>query len=209
MAQCPEEELAASLEAIVSMRELLAAGATAEELLDPELFWEATAGVLKAQNHGHPTYGTISGAIAGLLFSAGRIDQTQLDELVVGYLRGISDSQKRVGFLRGLLKTCREAAWQNLQLVQSLDEIIGSWDEKEFITALPSLRLALADLTPRETDKVASRVAGLHGKDQLGELVQYRTSEGELELNRRLTELVLETLTRDGLGHWIKDDDNE
>lgn len=209
MAQCPEEELAASLEAIVSMRELLAAGATAEELLDPELFWEATAGVLKAQNHGHPTYGTISGAIAGLLFSAGRIDQTQLDELVVGYLRGISDSQKRVGFLRGLLKTCREAAWQNLQLVQSLDEIIGSWDEKEFITALPSLRLALADLTPRETDKVASRVAGLYGKDQLGELVQYRTSEGELELNRRLTELVLETLTRDGLGHWIKDDDNE
>jgi hypothetical protein len=107
------------------------------------------------------------------------------------------------------LKTCREAAWQNLQLVQSLDEIIGSWDEKEFITALPSLRLALADLTPRETDKVASRVAGLYGKDQLGELVQYRTSEGELELNRRLTELVLETLTRDGLGHWIKDDDNE
>src|SRR6185369_2793993 len=160
-------------------------------------------------NHGHPTYGTIAGAVAGLLFSAGRIDQPKLDELVVGYLRGISDSQKRVGFLRGLLQTCREAAWQNLQLVQSLDEIITAWDEKEFIAALPSLRLALADLTPRETDKVASRVAGLYGQVQLGELVRYRTTEGELELNRRVTELVLETLARDGLGHWIKDDDNE
>jgi len=209
MAQCPEEELAATLDALVSIRELLSAGASAEELLDQQLFWEAAERVLKAQNHGHPTYGTISGAIAGLLFSASRIDQSQLDELVVGYLRGISDSQKRVGFLRGLLKTCREAAWQNLQLVQSLNEIIAGWDEKEFISALPSLRLALADLTPRETDKVASRVAGLYGKDQLGELVQYRTTEGELEFNRRLTELVLEALARDGLTHWIEDEGNE
>src|SRR4030095_3103180 len=126
--------------------------ARADALLDEELFWEAAARVLAAKNHSHPSYGTISGAIAGLLFSHGRIDGAQRDELVVGYLRGISDSQRRVGFLRGLLKTCREAAWQNVELVRSLDEIIAGWDEKEFISSLPNLRLALADLTPRETD---------------------------------------------------------
>jgi hypothetical protein len=208
LAQCPEEELSATLDSLASVRELLAA-ARDDALLDEELFWEAAARVLAAKNHSHPSYGTISGAIAGLLFSHGRIDGAQLDELVVGYLRGISDSQKRVGFLRGLLRTCREVAWQNLQLIRSLDEIIAAWDEKDFITALPSLRLALADLTPRETDKVANCVAGLYGQDQLGDLVQYQTTENEMEFNRRLTQLVLETLSNDGLAHWIEADGNE
>jgi hypothetical protein len=208
LAQCPEAELSATLDSLASVRELFAA-AGADELLDQELFWEAADRVLAANNHGHSSYGTVSGAIAGLLFSAGRIDQEKLDELVVGYLRGISDSQKRVGFLHGLLKTCREAAWQNLQLIGSLDEIIAGWDEKEFITALPSLRLALADLTPRETDKVAARVAGLYGQVELGDLIQSQTTENELEFNRRLTQLVLETLSQDGLAHWIDVDGNE
>jgi len=202
LAQCAEEELSAVLDSLSSIRELFEA-ASAEGLLDEELFWDAAAKVLKTHNHNHPCYSTICGAIGGLLYSAGRMDQSQMDELVVGYLIGITDSQKRVGFLRGLLKTCREAAWQNIRLVSSLNEIIANWDEAEFISALPSLRLALADLTPRETDKVASCVAGLHGEKEIGELVEFRITEGELEFNRRLTALVLKTLTDDGLAHWI------
>ncbi len=202
LAQCPEGELAETLDSLASMRELLEA-ASSIELLDEDLFWEAAAKVLKVNNHAHPTYSTICGAIGGLLFSAGRLDQAALDELVVGNLIGITDSQKRVGFLRGLLKTCREAAWQNAHLLQSLDQIISGWDEAEFISSLPSLRLALADLTPRETDKVAARIAGLHGEAELGSLTEFRITEGELEFNRRLTELVLKTLAGDGLSHWI------
>jgi hypothetical protein len=200
LGQCPENELASALDSLSSIRELLAAGSP--DLLDEELFWEAAARVPKTINQSHAPYSTICGAIAGLLYSAGRMDQAQLDELVVGYLIGVSDSQKRVGFLRGLLKTCRETAWQNLHLMHSLDEIIGAWDEEEFISALPSLRLALADLTPRETDKVAALIASLHGRKDLGELVQSRLTEGQLEANRRITALVLQTLANDGLGHW-------
>ena len=202
LGQCAENELSAALDSLSSMRELLEA-ASEIDLLDADVFWDAIAKVLKTHNHSHPCYSTICGAIGGLLYSAGRMDQAQLDELVVGYLIGITDSQKRVGFLRGLLKTCREAAWQNVQLVQSLNEIIGSWDEAEFISALPSLRLALAELTPRETDKVASCVAGLHGEKDLGQLLEVRITEGELEFNQRLTRLVLNTLAGDGLSHWI------
>jgi Family of unknown function (DUF5682) len=202
LAQCPEEELVATLDSLASVRELLEA-ASSIELLDEEVFWEAAARVLTVNNQAHPSYSTVCGAIGGLLFSTGRMDQAQLDELVVGYLIGLTDSQKRVGFLRGLLKTCREAAWQNLQLIHSLDEIIASWDEEEFITSLPSLRLALADLTPRETDKVAARVASLHGKEELGAVTEFRITEGELEFNRQLTALVLRSLKDDGLSHWI------
>lgn len=206
LSHCPEEALSATLDSLASVRELLAAASS--DLLDEEIFWEAAAKLLKVNNHDHPCYSTICGAIGGLLFSVGRMDQSQLDELVVGYLVGITDSQRRVGFLRGLLKTCREAAWQNVQLVHSLDEIIGHWDEADFIASLPSLRLALADLTPRETDKVAARVAALHGKEELGALTEFRITEGELEFNRRLTALILKTLSDDGLAHWINVDES-
>lgn len=202
LAHCPEEALPATLNSLASVRELLEA-ASSIELLDEDVFWEAAAKVLKVNNHAHPCYSTICGAIGGLLFTAGRMDQAQLDELVVGYLIGITDSQKRVGFLHGLLKTCREVAWQNKRLVQSLDKIIASWDEAEFIRSLPSLRLALAELTPRETDKVAAGVAELYGKTDLGLLTEFRISEAELEFNRGLTSIVLDTLSKDGLSHWL------
>lgn len=202
LAQLPESELQPALDCLSSVRELLAAASN--DLLDEELFWEAALRLIETPNQSHTPYCTICGAMAGLLYSAGRIDQTYLEELVVGYLVGLSDSEKRVGFLRGLLKTCREAAWQNLQLVRSLDEIIANWNETDFISALPALRLALADLTPRETDKVAALVASLHGGKSLGELVQNRVTEGELEVNRRITALVLKTLAADGLGHWAQ-----
>lgn len=203
LAQCPENELTPALDRLASARELLATATN--ELLDAELFWQASARILKTQNQNHAPYSTIAGAIAGLLFSAGRMEQAELDELVVGHLIGISDSQKRVGFLRGLLKTCREAVWQNFPLIESLDEILEGWDDSEFISALPSLRLALADLTPRETDKVARLVASLHGKKDLGGLIHAQITEGELELNRRVTALVLQTLVNDGLGSWAKE----
>lgn len=201
LSQCPEDELDATLDILASARELIAAAP--DEIVDQELFWQAAHQIIKAHNQSHPPYSTICGAIAGLLYGAGRIDQTKLDQIVTGYLIGISDSQRRVGFLRGLLKTCREVAWQGSQLIHSLDEIIAKWDEAEFISALPSLRLALANLTPRETDKVAALVAGVHGKKQLDELVQSQLTEGQLEMNRRVTALVLDTLAGDGLSQWI------
>jgi len=202
LGQCPEGELTGTLDSLSAMRELIAAAAATPGLLDPELFWQAISEVFKSKNQNHPPFSTICGAVAGLLYSVGRMEQQALDKLVVGHLVGISDSQRRVGFLRGLLKTCREAAWQNLPLIHALDEIIGGWEESEFISALPSLRLALADLTPRETDKVAALVASLHGRAEVGGLLQMQVTEAQLELNRRVTALVLETLEKDGLAQW-------
>jgi len=203
LAQCPEEELAGALDCLASMRELLTAATDAA--LDGELFWSAAKGILASPNQAHPPYSTIAGAVAGLLFTAGHMSEAELDSLVVGSLVGISDSQKRVGFLRGLMTTSREAAWQNRPLIQSLDAILDEWGEAEFIAALPSLRLALAVLTPRETDRVASLVAGLHGEQNLGEVVHLQITERELEKNRRITALVLNSLEADGLGTWLQE----
>ena len=203
LAQCPEDEVPATLDCLASVRELLTAAP--DGLLDADLFWDAATGILTSPNQSHSTYSTIAGAVAGLLHTAGRMNQAELDSLVVGSLFGISDSQRRVGFLRGLMKTCRETAWQNRPLIQSLDAILCEWNETEFIEALPSLRLALADLTPRETDRVALLVAGLRGEQSLGEVVHLETTEREFDRNRRITALVLDSLQIDGLGHWVQE----
>src|SRR5262249_55354353 len=197
-----ESELAAALDSLPAMRELVAAAGA--DHIDADIFWEAAERVLENPNQSHPPFSAICGAIAGLLYSGGRMEQARLNSLVAGYLVGVPDSQKRVGFLHGLLKTCREAAWQNVELMRSLDGIIADWDEAEFVSALPSLRLALAELTPRETDRVAGVVAGLHGKKELGELAHYHLTERELELNRRVTAVVLQALKTDGLSHWLE-----
>jgi hypothetical protein len=203
VAQCPEDELATALESLNVMRELIAAAPA--DLLDPEIFWDAAAGILSEPNQQHAPYSTIAGGVAGLLHSAGRMSTEELDALAVGSLVGISDSERRVGFLRGLMKTCREAAWQNASLLSSLDGMLTEWDEREFIAALPSLRLALADLTPRETDRVAALVADLHGEQSLGEVIHLRMTEGELERNRRITAAVLDSLKADGLAGWLEE----
>jgi hypothetical protein len=201
LAQCPEDELSATLDCLGSIRELIT-GAP-DDIIDADLFWSAATGILAAPNQSHAPYSTIAGAVAGLLHAAGRMSQAELDSLVTGALVGISDSQRRVGFLRGLLKTCREAAWQNRPLIESVDTILAEWSETEFIAALPSLRLALADLTPRETDRVASLVAGLHGEHSLGEIVHMDVTQREFERNRQVTAAVLASLEQDGLVHWL------
>ena len=203
LVHCPEDELTATLESLNAMRELLASAPS--DLLDPDIFWESAARILSEPNQQHAPYSTIAGGVAGLLHGSGRMSTESLDALAIGALVGITDSQRRVGFLRGLMKTCRESAWQNASLLKSLDGILTEWDETEFIAALPSLRLALADLTPRETDRVAALVAALHGEKSLGEVVHLQMTEGELERNRRITALVLDSLKADGLSGWLKE----
>jgi hypothetical protein len=48
-------------------------------------------------------------------------------------------------------------------------------------------------------------VAGLHGEQNLGEVVHLQITERELEKNRRITALVLNSLEADGLGTWLQE----
>ena len=68
---------------------------------------------------------------------------------------------------------------------------------------LPSLRLAFADLTPGETDRVAGIVAALHGGERPDVGVRHDVGEREVAANLALSQLVAEALERDGLGAWI------
>ena len=156
--------------ALRSLREVLA-GAKGDEL-DPELFRHGLRRVIE-----HPAdkaQAVVVGAAAGILYGEGLLSEEALIRVVAGYLGGaVRDPRRTCGILRGLLATAREIAWQVNEVIRAIDAEFRSWDEKTFLEALPELRLAFTDLTPREVARVADHVAGVHGEKTLGELVRH------------------------------------
>jgi hypothetical protein len=193
-----------TVHALVRLRELLVSEAGAG--LDAELYWQMCDGL--ASGHDDPL---VRGAATGLAYSAGRLDADDLSRAVAGHLSGTVGPREAVGFLRGLMTTAREAAWQRPQVVAALDARLSEWDHDTFIAHLPELRLAFAELTPAETDRIARAVAALHGMATAQPTAPPETvepsprealPEHDLRRHREVSHAVAAALARDGLASW-------
>lgn len=181
---------------LARLRELLAS--EAGQALDATLFW-ALVDELREGNE----LPFVRGAAAGLAYGAGRMSEAALGTAVDGHLNGLIAPRDAVSFLRGLLQTAREAAWQQPALLSVLDRLLAGWDEADFVANLPELRLAFAEMTPKETDRIAQAVAGLHGQSDLGRLVRYDLSAEQVQANLATTQHLLDVLHADGLDTWL------
>jgi hypothetical protein len=181
--------------ALLQLRELLVGEAGAG--LDPELFWRMVDQLRERHDAS-----LVRGAAAGVAYAAGRLDDDGLATAVHGHLAGTVPAAEAVAFLAGLLLTAREAAWQNPQLVARLDARLKAWDEETFVRHLPELRLAFATMTPVETDRIASSVAGLHGLTELGPLLVRDADEDDVRRHLELSARVAGLLGGDGLAAW-------
>ncbi|MCA9031395.1 MAG: hypothetical protein KDA66_11330, partial [Planctomycetaceae bacterium] len=99
----------------------------------------------------------------------------------------------------GLMKVAREVFWNMDHLLQRIDALFLQWEESRFNNALPHMRLAFSELSPKEVDLVAGRVAGLHDVDSIGVLTHPDVTEEEMQLIVRATELLNRSLAEDGL----------
>ena len=182
--------------ALSRLRELV--GSEPGRTLDASLFWA----LLEYWRTQHDL-ALVRGAAAGLLYGVGQLDEQALAAAVEGHLSGLSQPKEAVAFLRGLLQTAREAAWQQPALLKALNGLLGRWEEAGFVAALPELRLAFAGMTPKETGRIAEAVAQLHGAQDLGPLVRHDLSEAQLRANLVLSQTLREVLNADGLGSWV------
>jgi hypothetical protein len=194
--QGDEEPPAAVATALARLRELLASPAGAS--LDPVPFWAWVEELRR--RHDRPL---VRGAAAGLASTAGRLSPDDLTRDVAGHLASSIPAQDAVAYIQGLFATARETVWQASGLVEELDGRLTGWDESTFLRALPDLRLAFADLTPRETDRVAEIIAALHGGARPDVGIRHDVDEQTVAANAALSQLVAEALERDGLGAWI------
>ncbi|PJI93510.1 DUF5682 family protein [Luteimicrobium subarcticum] len=150
----------------------------------------------------HPD-ATVRGAATGVAATRGRLTDDDLARAVSGHLAGTVPAADAVAFVRGLLLTARESAWQASGLVDALDDRLTAWERATFHAALPELRLAFAALTPRETDRVADLVAARHGGERPDVSVRHDVDAATLDDHARVAEAVEAVLARDFLGAWL------
>ena len=198
LATCSDDQQDAALAAMSSLRQILAG--SRQDLFDSSLFLNALADLLSLQK----VPATIVGGAAGILFAEVQMTEESLLTLAAGYLNASTgEPAKKTGFLRGLLCTCREVAWRSAELLRRIDTLLRSWDESDFVNAVPDLRMAFTYLTPRETDRVAGLVANLHGTKDLGNLIHRDVNQRQVAFNVKLSHAVSQWLKAEHLGHWL------
>lgn len=192
-----EEEEAQAIASLVGLSQ------SVQTLGDTETRRELRWGGLRAL--AAPSEGNVAvrGAAFGLLYGEGRLDAEALARAFRGHLLGAgAEGSAGADFLRGLLRTARSALWQVGQIVTDLHAALGGMSEERFVRELPLLRLALADLTPRETDRVAQVVAGHAGVAKLEVARSHRFSSSDLAAAVAVEAELVKVLGRDGLLDW-------
>jgi hypothetical protein len=76
-------------------------------------------------------------------------------ERILTTLRYYAQPEKLGDFLTGIFHLARETTQREPELVLSIDAVMLSYSDDEFLEALPSLRLAFAYFTPREKQNIA------------------------------------------------------
>jgi len=201
LADTPVEAASETLQSLLSVRDLLHSSASGNNTLDASLFYDPLTKVFLQPK----CQALLAGGMTGLLHGDGRLPEVEVFRLLTGSLNATAArAGEQIAFLIGLLRACRELAWRQPALVEAVEKLLAAWDEEEFIQRIPHLRMAFADLTPREADQVASVVAGLHGGAPLGTLYRPELSEAEMLAAVRVNALVKKALDEDDLGSWIE-----
>jgi hypothetical protein len=196
LSNVPDDDVEASLDGLCSLRELVSQQTV--HTFDRQLLVVALERLLQS---GDPyPRGEIAGAAAGMLFSLGHMDEEQVCRVVQNHLDSACvDVGGACGAVRGLMTTARETFWRMPNLLTLIDSLFQDWDEDRFRVALPHLRLAFSQLTPKEIDAVAERVASLHEVSSLGNIHHPQISEEELHFGVALNRLMRQSLQEDGL----------
>ena len=145
----------------------------------------------------------LAGGAIGLLYNDGRIDEAALLKHLRGRLHSARGEGDGAAFLQGLLRCARCVLWQVPECIAAIHETLGGWDEDRFVKLLPSLRLALADLTPHETDRVARQVSAVLGIERLAAPRQLDVPASEMLRGVEVNRLVKQSLTADGLEEFL------
>ena len=109
------------------------------------------------------------GAAVGAMWSLGEADM----EAVRDAIQFFADPEQLGDFLAGLFCLARETVQRHPELVLGLDGVMMAFDEEEFLSALPSLRMAFTYFTPREKHHLAAtlmQALGLGGVAPLAPL---------------------------------------
>jgi hypothetical protein len=196
LANTAEEEEKAALEALNVLRQAV------ESLGDTAALADLRAGqlaiLLDVPDAGSPA---MQGGAAGTLYLDGRLTAAQ----VAGHLGGrmAGEAERGVRFLYGLMRTARGILWSEPDCLAALDSPMRKLPEDDFLRLVPHLRLAFADLAPRETDRLAHAVAERMGVAAFAAPRMHQVTEADAVRAFSVERMVEESLRKDGLDDWL------
>jgi uncharacterized protein DUF5682 len=147
----------------------------------------------------------LAGAVLALAALIGLIDDAEAAKRLSAALRGAFEQPgKAIRTLSGVMALAPQLFINNNSVIAAIDELFGTVDDPGFLALLPQLRMAFAELSPHETDRVAAIVAKAHGASEddvaiLQQVPDARVLSDHLALGERLRSQWLE----DGLAAWL------
>jgi hypothetical protein len=93
----------------------------------------------------------VRGGVIGALWSLGAADGEQVQTA----LREFADPNHLGDFLTGLFALAREQVQRQRDLALGINDLLSRYNDDDFLTALPALRLAFTYFTPREKHHLA------------------------------------------------------
>jgi hypothetical protein len=150
----------------------------------------------------------VRGAAVGALFQCGALCAEELAQQLTPFLQLHQPAELTAGCLQGLITVARETLWHVPQILQGLNRLVSDWPESHFLSLLPHLRLLFTELSPKELDRLAHRLAALNGLSEAKRLYesQHSLNPRELTLLASLDNHLRKTAERNGLGAWYDDD---
>ncbi len=163
MTRIKDEDLDQCMKALKLLYQLTGRDTDSQFVQEREAYYEA----LQRMSQDVEIHAGLNGCIQGILYGSGKKTAEAVEMICRGYLTGTSEQLFCTAqFFRGLFFTARDLVFIGTQFLEMLDEFFGRVTEDEFMGLLPELRMAFTYFTPREIDKIAARVAALHGKKE-------------------------------------------
>ncbi|GLS19399.1 hypothetical protein GCM10007874_24160 [Labrys miyagiensis] len=148
----------------------------------------------------------LNGAVIALSTVIGLIDAGEAGRRLVAALAGAFEKPgEAIRTLSGVMALAPHLFINNGNVITAIDTLFGSIDDQGFLLLLPQLRMAFAELSPQETDKVAATVASAHGigHDDLALLLQAPDAQA-LSEHLALGERLRDQWLQDGLSAWLE-----
>lgn len=127
--------------------------------LDPSVYQAALDNVAGSSGNDF-----IRGSCVGLLFLMNVVSTTDLKQRFMEYVKSDDATKMKLGeYVRGVLFVCQARILFSKDILELLNDIIGSIEWRVFTAILPSLRKSFTELEPREYDIFIERLSEMFG----------------------------------------------
>lgn len=161
---------------------------------DAALFYDACASL-----HAGQVAPQVRGGAAAILTVSGTWSPAHTSAaLAATFALAHTAPQSIADYMQGFLRIAKTWMLASPQHLEQLSAVLAAWSEEDFLSALPSMRLAFAQLSGRETDALARVLAG---PSRVPHLARERIPDMEtLHQSRLCLEQVAGIMQRWGVG---------